>query len=119
MNRKKKKTKVTIVPKKLGNFYLETDIEFCHKRFFGDNQVHLYDCKCYDGYAECTKQASDESNAPLNIVLTYPTLAEVKSNPQLAHAIREYRGLYNLTIDDLHYGDVMMYLGKPQQVQNA
>lgn len=44
--------------------------------------------------------------------MTYPTLAEIKADEELARYVLKYRGLYDLTIDDIHYGDIMMALGE-------
>lgn len=35
-------------------FIMEEDILLCDKKVFGDNEEHSFNCKCYDGYAECT-----------------------------------------------------------------
>ena len=41
-------------------FIMEEDILLCDKKVFGDNEEHSFNCKCYDGYAECTATDSEE-----------------------------------------------------------
>lgn len=86
----------------------ETDIEVYFPNIEDDA---IYDLECYDGYA-IGKRVCDTDQAPMDIKMTYPTLAEVKANEELANYILKYRGLYDLTIDDIHYGDIMMALGE-------
>jgi len=45
--------------------------------------------------------------------MEYPTLNEVLSDKGgVADDILQYRGLWDKTADDIHYGDIMMYLGE-------
>lgn len=88
---------------------IEEKILFTDKKFFGDNEEHEYDCKCKDGIAMCERVGDDE-NEPLSIIVEYPTLSGL-TDKQKDH-ILEYRGLYDLTHKDIHYGDVMVVYGK-------
>lgn len=74
-----------------------------------------YRMVCYDGYAEGTLIDDDAEfpNAPKTIRMEYLTLDEVLSDKGgIADDILCYRGLYNLNEQDIHYGDIMMYLGE-------
>lgn len=73
-----------------------------------------YRMKCYDGYAkgELLDDEGEYPNAPKTIRMEYPTLDEVLSDKGgIAEDILVYRGLYDLDVEDIHYGDIMMYLG--------
>ena len=77
-----------------------------------NNKEYEYDMTCYDGYAFGVLR-EDANDAPNIIKMTYPTLNEVLSDMGgLADDILQYRGLYDLSVEDLHYGDVMMYMGE-------
>ena len=91
------------------NIIIEESILFTDEKFFGDNKEHEYDCKCKDGVAMCKRVGCDE-NEPLSIIVEYPTLSGLTDKEK--DRILEYRGLYNLTRDDVHYGDVMVVYGK-------
>ena len=73
-----------------------------------------YRVVCYDGYAVGTLIDDAEfSNAPATIRVKYPTLEEVLSDKGgVADDILQYRGLYDLGVKDIHYGDIMMCLGE-------
>lgn len=73
-----------------------------------------YRMECYDGYANGTLLNEEEyPNAPKNIRMEYPTLNDVLSDMGgVADDILQYRGLWDKTADDIHYGDIMMYLGQ-------
>lgn len=77
-----------------------------------NNKEYEYDMTCYDGYAFGVLR-EDANDVPNIIKMTYPTLNEVLSDMGgLADDILQYRGLYDLSVEDLHYGDVMMYMGE-------
>ena len=73
-----------------------------------------YRMVCYNGYAEGTLIDDDAEfpNAPKTIRMEYPTLKGVLKDKELCHRILKYRGLYDLKVQDVHYGDIMMYLGE-------
>ena len=74
-----------------------------------------YRMVCYDGYAEGTLIDDDAEfpNAPKTIRMEYLTLDDVLNDKGgVAEDILRYRGLYNLDVQDIHYGDIMMYLGE-------
>jgi hypothetical protein len=71
-----------------------------------------YRMECYDGYAIGTL-LDEEYQCPNTIRMEYPKLADVLSDMGgVADDILQYRGLYDKTADDIHYGDIMMYLGE-------
>lgn len=70
-----------------------------------------YRMECYDGYAIGTL-LDEEYQCPNTIRMEYPTLNEVLKDNELCHLILKYRGLWDKTADDIHYGDIMMYLGE-------
>lgn len=92
----------------MGKVIIEDSVLFKDKDFFGDNKEHEYFCRCYDGYAIC--MSSTYSNVPDVIKVKYPKLKEL-TNEQKDH-ILDYRGLYDLTRKDIHYGDVAVVYGE-------
>ena len=88
------------------DYILEESIEV----LIGGNEV-AYDMECYDGYA--IGKLVDDVDAPSTIRMEYPKLADVLSDMGgVADDILQYRGLFDKTVDDIHYGDIMMYLGE-------
>ena len=88
------------------DYILETSVEV----LIGGNEV-TYDMECYDGYA--IGKLVDDVDAPATIRMEYPTLADVLSDMGgVADDILQYRGLWDKTANDIHYGDIMMYLGE-------
>lgn len=88
------------------------------KKFIRENSIEFaeypnaeYTCKCYDGVAICTLEDSERDTSPNTLVVKYPTLEVVKKYDELAREILRYRGLSENNIQDLHYGDVMLYFG--------
>ena len=73
-----------------------------------------YRMECYDGYAYGTLLDKENyPNAPKTIRMEYPTLNDVLSDMGgVADDILQYRGLYDKTPNDIHFGDIMMYLGE-------
>lgn len=90
------------------NPILETDI-LVHLHDLNDEVA--YDFTCYDGHATGNR-VDDILEAPKTIEMEYPTLAEVLADKDKARYILEYRGLYDLNANDIHYGDVMMAYGE-------
>ena len=77
-----------------------------------NNKEYEYDMTCYDGYAYGVLR-EDTDEVPNIIKMEYPTLNDViYDKGGVADYILTYRGLYNLSVDDIHYGDVMMCLGE-------
>lgn len=81
------------------------------EKVFHDNEEHEYEMRCYDGYAEGELMDDEDENAPKKVKMTYPKLADILADEDKAYEILEYRGLYDLTPSDLHYGDVCMVYG--------
>ena len=70
-----------------------------------------YRMVCYDGYAVGTL-LDEEYKCPNTIRMEYPKLEDVLKDDDLCYRILEYRGLWDKTVNDIHFGDIMMYLGK-------
>ena len=88
------------------DYILEEGVEV----LIGGNEV-AYDMECYDGYA--IGKLVDDVDAPSTIRMEYPTLNDVLCDMGgLANDILQYRGLWDRTEDDIHYGDIMMYMGE-------
>ena len=86
------------------DYILETSVEV----LIGGNEV-TYDMECYDGYA--IGKLADDVDAPATIRMEYPKLEDVLDDDDLCLSILFYRGLFDKTANDIHYGDIMMYLG--------
>lgn len=89
---------------------IEDSILFTDKKFFGDNKEHEYNCHCHDGQATCFLADDEDKTSPKRIVVKYPKIKEL--NNEQKDYILEYRGLYDLTRKDIHYGDVMVAYGE-------
>lgn len=88
------------------DYILEEGVEV----LIGGKEV-AYDMECYDGYA--IGKLVDDVDAPAIIRMEYPKIADVLSDMGgVADDILQYRGLFDKTADDIHYGDIMMYLGE-------
>ena len=86
------------------DYILEEGIEV----LIGGNEV-AYDMECYDGYA--IGKLADDVDAPATIRMEYPKLEDVLDDDDLCLSILFYRGLFDKTANDIHYGDIMMCLG--------
>jgi hypothetical protein len=89
---------------------IEEGILFTDKKFFKDGDEHEYNCRCSNGQATCFLADDDDKTAPKEIVVKYPKMKELTTKQK--DYILEYRGLYDLTHKDIHYGDVMVAYGK-------
>lgn len=97
---------VQLKTNKVMDYILEEGVEV----LIGGKEV-AYDMECYDGYA--IGKLVDDVDAPSTIRMEYPKLADVLSDMGgVADDILQYRGLFDKTADDIHYGDIMMYLGE-------
>lgn len=75
-----------------------------------DGKEVEYDMECYDGYA--IGKLADDVDAPATIRMEYPKLEDVLKDDDLCYHILKYRGLWDKTAADIHFGDIMMYLGE-------
>lgn len=91
---------------------IEPEVLLTDEKVFGDSKEHEYIVECYDGYAIGKLDDEEDTNAPKEIFLTYPKRKDVIKDKDLAEDILEFRGLYDLGIKDIHYGDIMMYMGE-------
>lgn len=71
-----------------------------------------YRMVCYDGYAIGELLDKEEYMCPDTIRMEYPKLEDVLKDDALCHRILFYRGLWGKQHDNIHYGDIMMYLGE-------
>ena len=97
------------IPKefKRKKYVIETAIEF------EEYPNGTYECACYDGIAFCTLEDCDECNdSSKTLVVRYLTKKEVLADKDLARDILDYRGLYDLGIKNLCFGDIMLYIGR-------
>ena len=85
----------------------EYDIEICEPEIFKDDQIRLFDCQCFDGFAICVEQETGK-----NITLHYPLRSVVICNDSMADEVLNYRGLWDLKAKDITFGDIMMCYGK-------
>lgn len=90
------------------NIIHEDGVLLVDSKFFGDDREHKYDCDCMNGHAYCILSNMSDS-APYSIEVFYPKIEEL-TEEQKKH-ILDYRGLYDLTHNDIHYGDVMVVYG--------
>jgi hypothetical protein len=88
----------------------EDGVLFTDEEFFGDKGEHEYNCRCSNGQATCFLADDEDKTAPKKIVVKYPKIKELTTKQK--DYILEYRGLYDLTHKDIHYGDVMVAYGK-------
>ena len=92
------------------NHVIETAIEFA------EYPNGTYECVCYDGIAFCTLEDcdcdDDDGDTPEKLVVRYPEKKDVLKDKELARDILDYRGLSDLSIKDLHFGDIMLYTGR-------
>lgn len=91
---------------------IEPEVFFTDKEIFGDTAEHPYEVKCYNGHAVATLTDDASASAPKTLRLEYPKRRDVLKDNDLCDYILEYRGLYDLTKKDIHYGDIMMCCGK-------
>lgn len=71
-----------------------------------------YRMVCYDGYAIGTL-LDEEYMCPNTIRMEYPTLNDVLCDMGgIAYDILQYSGLWDKTTEDIHYGDIMLYMGE-------
>lgn len=77
-----------------------------------NNKEYEYDMTCYDGYAYGVLR-ENTTDAPNIIKMVYPTLDDVLNDMGgVAYDILNYRGLWDLDVEKICYGDVMMCLGE-------
>lgn len=97
------------------NPVLETDVYFHNPKFFGDDVEHYYNVECYDGHAT-GKRCSCDNTAPSEVKLTYPKRSEILKDERKVKAILDYRGLTDLSAEDITFGDIMLLYGKLERV---
>ena len=118
------KESVKRVLKESNRFIQEEDVLLQDKDIFGDNNEHSYNCRCYDGWAIGVLSDIEDKNAPKQVRLKYPKLKEVLDDEEMTNYVMTYRGLndedcaYKEGFEpfDIHYGDIMMALGKIDSV---
>lgn len=93
----------------MNEYYIEEDILFVDEALFGDSNEHSYDVVCYDGYGIAKKNG--DAGYPMELMLAYPTLAEVLADEEKSSYVLRYRGLWDLKPSDITYGDIMIAYG--------
>lgn len=88
----------------------EFGVLFVDRNIFGDELEHEYDCLCNDGFAVGIRVYDDDKEAPVSVIVKYPTLSSLTDEQK--DYVLKYRGLYEWTRDDITCGDVMLAYGK-------
>ena len=70
----------------------KNEILLVDKKVFKDDDEHCYSGMFYDGYA-VLKAEPDDNNVPEHIILSYPTVEEVKGNTELKAEANTYSGM--------------------------
>lgn len=91
-------------------FIKETDILLSDEKIFGDNEEHSYDIMCYNGHAIALASDDSDAKAPRKLDLKYPKIKELDEESK--KYILKYRGLNDVSPDDITFGDVMIAFGK-------
>jgi hypothetical protein len=99
------------------DFILEEEILFQDVEIFGNDYEHSYNVTCYDGYA-IGDLIDEEDDAPKHIRLEYPKIKEVIRDEDKSNYVLRYRGLWDLGIESINYGDIMISLGDIVEVYN-
>lgn len=94
-----------------------TDVYFSDTEMFGDDKEHYYDVECFDGHAIATRsEYYEDHKAPYKLKVTYPKREDVLIDHYKVKEVLEYRGLYDLTADDITFSDIMLRYGKLEKV---
>lgn len=72
------------------------------RQVFGDEFDHLYNFKCFNGYAKGA--LADGSDAPNAITVVYPKIQEVFEDEDMIDEICDDNGI---TSDEINYGYIM------------
>lgn len=97
--------------------YIDDEIILCNNDYpedgvvtnvFADDDEHCYKGKFYDGIAVLHKDPEDEG-VPEKLVMTYPTMGEVKASADMAYEIRDYAGLG--AKDEINYFHIALKYG--------
>lgn len=90
---------------------IEDGILLTNKKVFGDNDEHEYDIVCHDGIAIGTKSSDEPEKLPRTIILIYPLWDTVVSDRVKSRKVLEYRGLDELSPNEITFGDIMVKYG--------
>lgn len=94
----------------------DCEILLNNKKVFKDNEEHSYIFNCYDGiaYGHLNLKAENNNkaidNLPFNMLLSYPTLAELRKSESKCAEIRRYCGLSD--DEPINYNDIALRYGK-------
>lgn len=100
----------------------DCEILLTNKKVFKDDEEHSYIFNCYDGIAyghlkfeEFSENAEDNNkkaidNLPFNMLLSYPTIAELRKSESKCAEIRRYCGLSD--DEPINYNDIALRYGK-------
>lgn len=90
---------------------IEDGILLTNKKIFGDNEEHAYDIICHDGIAIGTKSIDEPEKLPTTIILIYPLRDTILTNRVKSREVLEYRGLDELSPNEITFGDIMVKYG--------
>jgi hypothetical protein len=90
---------------------IEDGILLTNKKAFGDNKEHEYNLVCHDGIAIGTKSSDEPEKLPQTIILIYPLWDTVVSDRVKSREVLEYRGLDELSPNEITFGDIMVKYG--------
>lgn len=105
--------------------YIEDDIILCNNDYpedgvvthiFDDDEEHFYSGKFADGVAVLHRGPND-GGAPEKLVMTYPTMGEVKASADMEHEIRDYAGLG--AEDEINYFHIALKYGMSHKPEDA
>lgn len=88
----------------------DTIILVSDKKVFKDDEEHIYIFDCYDGVAFGRISSDEKKSRFSTLIMSYPTVAELRKNPKKVDAIREYVGLDD--DDEINYHDIALKYGK-------
>ena len=89
---------------------------FTNEKLFGDDMEHFYNVECFDGYGIATNSDKDD-NAPTKLKVTYPKREEIINDKERATKVLNYNGLYDLSIKDINFADIMLCYGKLEKMK--
>lgn len=80
------------------------------KKVFKDDEEHNYIFNCHDGVAFGRISSDEKKSRFSTLIMSYPTVVELRKNPKKVDAIREYVGLDDG--DEINYHDIALKYGK-------
>lgn len=94
---------------------VEDEIFLCDEKFFKGNEEHCYSGTFLDGFAVLNAEPGDQ-DVPSRVILTYPTIKEIESEPKLKKEVNEYSG-FNPD-DEITIYPIALRFGKISSVED-